>query len=94
MGTYNMVRPVPSQEQLDPPYLVVDDTDGRILGELSSADEALQLLAELDPSQRISVVRVDSHDGALLHHDSLIAVRPLFPNPPATARDPAAQART
>jgi hypothetical protein len=70
---------VPSRKQESEfQYLVVDDTDGRILAELSSATEALQLLADLDPSQRISIVKLDSSGGTLVQHDSIVAVRPLF----------------
>ena len=81
---------LPSRKpEMEFPYLLVDDTDGRVIAELSSAQEALQLLAELVPSQRVSVVRVESH-GGLVHHDSLVAVRPLLPSPPSWPEDPAA----
>ena len=81
--------PVPSRKQVDPEYLVVDDTDGRVLAELSTAEEALQLLAELDPRQGISVVKLDSYDGGFVHYDSRVAVRPLFPNRPSLRQHPA-----
>jgi hypothetical protein len=83
-GTETVVEHLPSRTpEGEHPYLVVDDTDGRVLAELWSPEDALQLLAELDPSQRISVVVVESGGGGLVRHDSLVAVRPLFPNPPA-----------
>jgi len=73
----------PRTQRTESPYLVVDDTDGRVLAELWSAEDALQLLAELDPSKQISVVVVESGGGSVVHHDSVVSVRPLFPNPPA-----------
>jgi hypothetical protein len=80
---------MPSRTQeVELQYLVVDDTDGRILAELSSVRDALQLLADLDPSQRISIAKLDSGGSTLVHHDSIVAVRPLFPKPPTSPQDP------
>jgi hypothetical protein len=69
-------------QELAVPYLLVDDTDGRVLAEVTSAEEALRILAELEPSQQVSLVKVDSAGGSFAHTDSIIAVRPLFPNLP------------
>jgi hypothetical protein len=60
------------------PYLVVDDTDGRILAEVSSVEEALRLLASLESSERVSLIRLDSGGNSLAHADSWVAIRPLF----------------
>ena len=69
-------------QELAVPYLLVDDTDGRVLAEVTSAEEALRILVELDPSQPISLVKIDSAGGGLAHTDSIVAMRPLFPNLP------------
>jgi hypothetical protein len=64
------------------PYLLVDETDGRILAEVS-AEEALQLLGELEPSQGLCLVKLESGGGGgFVHTDSSIAVRPLHPSAP------------
>ena len=74
---------MPRKHETDPPFLIVDDTDGRVLAELWSAAEALKVLAELDPSEPISLVRLESGGGSLVHQDSVVSVRPLFPSSPA-----------
>jgi hypothetical protein len=68
------------KQELPVPYLLVDDTDGRVLAEVTSAEEALRILVELDPSQQVSLVKVDSSGGSFVHADSQVAMRPLFPN--------------
>jgi hypothetical protein len=78
---------VPRKQQAEPEFLVVDDTDGRVLAELWSAEEALKVLEELDPSEPISLVRLDSAGGSLVHEDSSVSVRPLLPSSPASPRD-------
>jgi hypothetical protein len=70
------------KQELPVPYLLVDDTDGRVLAEVTSAEEALRILVELDPSQHVSLVKVDSAGGSFAHADSIVAVRPLLPNLP------------
>jgi hypothetical protein len=62
-------------------YLLVDDTDGSVLAELASADQAGRVLARLALSQHgdppISVVRTDHHRGSLTDVASTISMRPL-----------------
>ena len=66
-----------------PRYLVVDDTDGRVLIELADAGQALQLLACLERSPHgdphVSLVRLDDSQGDLIGVTSRIAMRPLAP---------------
>jgi hypothetical protein len=64
-------------------YLLVDDRDGRVLGELASARQAVRLLGLLDPSPDgdppLSVVRLDHQQGSLTDVRSWVSTRPLPP---------------
>ena len=66
-----------------PRYLLVDDTDGRVLVELADAEQAFRLLACLERSPhgdpRVSLVRLDDHQADLFGVTSRMAMRPLAP---------------
>ena len=63
-------------------FLIVDERDGRILGTLEDAGEALhmlELLAREDSelSAALSVVRLSGHQGALVGTQASWRMRPL-----------------
>jgi hypothetical protein len=64
-------------------YLLVDDTDGRVLAELASARQAALLLGrrERHPqgTPKVSLVRLDHQSGSLTDIFSMVSVRPLPP---------------
>ena len=68
-------------------YLLIDDRDGRVLAELSSAEQAARLLARAartsDGGLTFSVVRIEHAEGSVAGVDSRISMRTL---PPLTTR--------
>jgi hypothetical protein len=64
-----------------PRYLLVDDTDGKVLAELTSPELAMRVLARLEPSPgedpHVSLVRLDHQQGDLVGVSSRMAMRPL-----------------
>jgi hypothetical protein len=62
--------------------LLVDGRDGRIVAELESEDVAQVLEAWAKDDRALptylSLVELESHDGAILSADSSIAIRPLL----------------
>jgi hypothetical protein len=64
-------------------YLLVDDTDGRVLAELASAEQAVRLLGRFTrtpPSRStVSLVQIDDHEGSLTGISSTVSMRPLPP---------------
>jgi hypothetical protein len=62
-------------------YLLVNDRDGRVLAELASAEQAARLLARYarnpDGDSRVSLVRLDHHEGSLTDVTSMVTMRVL-----------------
>jgi hypothetical protein len=62
-------------------YLLVDDTDGRVLAELASPQQAIRLLGHLarQPNEGppVSVVKIDHQESSLTEVTSMVSVRPL-----------------
>jgi hypothetical protein len=65
-------------------YLLVDDTDGRVLAELASPVQAARLLARQvrnpDRAPPVSLVRLDHQQGSLSDITSMVSIR-LLPSP-------------
>jgi hypothetical protein len=64
------------------PLLLVDDRDGRIVSEITTQDQAQQVLeAQVREDGTIpdylSLIEVNSHHGALFGTDSSVKIRPL-----------------
>jgi hypothetical protein len=66
-----------------PQYLLVDDTDGRILAETASAVQAVLLQNRLERTAHVALWRVDQQQGELGEVTSWVSARPL---PPLMAR--------
>jgi hypothetical protein len=64
-------------------YLLVDDSDGSVLAEFASAEQAVRLLGRLARSPHegpsVSVVRLHHQQGDLTDVSSMVSVRPLPP---------------
>jgi hypothetical protein len=64
-------------------FLLVDDRDGRVLAELSSAQQAAQVLVRHARNTRgdphVSVVRLDHQQGSLTDITSMVSMRGLPP---------------
>ena len=63
-------------------FLLVDDRDGRVLGEIADAEEAIRLLAELrqehsDLADVLCLVRFDGRSGSVLATETTTRVRTL-----------------
>ena len=64
------------------PYLLVDDSDSRVLAELDSAEQGLRLLERLGRRHRdlaagLSVVHFSETHGSLVAHSTSITMRVL-----------------
>jgi hypothetical protein len=64
------------------PLLLVDERDGRVIGELESQEQALRLLARLDVDHpelagRLCVVELRDRQGTLVGTESSVTIRPL-----------------
>ena len=68
-------------------YLLVDDSDGRVLAELASPQQAARVLAaharNPNGSPTVTVVRIDHQQGDWTDIHSMVSVRVL---PPLTTR--------
>jgi hypothetical protein len=71
-------------------YLLVDERDGRVIGEAASAAQAAQLRRRLETplDARISLVRLDHEQDRLSAVSSMVAMRPLSPLAPRSGRKP------
>jgi hypothetical protein len=74
-------------------YLVVDDTDGRIVAEVASLERAVRVLGRcLDGEPQghppVSLVRLNDRQGSLGGVTSLMAMRPLTAREVPPARRP------
>ena len=70
-------------------YLLVDDRDGRVLAELASVQQAMQLLGRFPGnspgSPTVRLVRLDHQQGSLIETTSTVSMRPLPPLMPRRA---------
>jgi hypothetical protein len=72
-------------------YLLVDEREGRVIGEAASPALAAQLRRRLETARgdaQISLVRLNHEQNRLSAVSSMVAMRPLSPLAPRSARKP------